>query len=270
MNHLLRDHAPISDRGWNEIDSELSRALSHFLAARKIVDFNGPGGWEQSTVRLGRVDEIDAPAPGVEARRRRIQPLVELRTPFSVPRAELDALDRGAPDTEIGDLAVEVARRAASAEDGAVFHGYQAAGIRGIGDATPHRTIVLDPQDFSRYSTSVAMAVAELKAAGVDGPYACALGPQCYRGVIETTEHGGYPLLEHLRLILGGPVIWAPAVNGAIVASLRGGDFELVVGQDLSVGYLSHDETTVNLYVEESLTFLNNGPEAAVRLAYEA
>jgi uncharacterized linocin/CFP29 family protein len=138
----------------------------------------------------------------------------------------------------------------------------------GIGDASPHDTFVLDPYDFSRYTPSVATAVATLKAAGVDGPYAIALGPRCYMGVIETTEHGGYPLLSHLRLILDGPVIWAPAVNGAVVLSQRGDDFELVVGEDFSVGYLAHDADTVTLYLEESITFVNKSPEAAVRLAY--
>jgi uncharacterized linocin/CFP29 family protein len=193
--------------------------------------------------------------------------MVERRTTFEVPRAELDAIDRGKPDPDT-DFLTDVARKAALAEDGAIFHGLDAAGIDGIGEASPHDTIILDPDDFSRYTTSVAKAVALLKASGVDGPYGIALGPRCYMGVIETTEHGGYPLLAHLGLILGGPVVWAPAVSGAVVMSTRGDDFDLVVGQDFSVGYLTHDAESVSLYLEESLTFLNKGPEAAVRLAY--
>ena len=87
--------------------------------------------------------------------------------------------------------------------------------------------------------------------------------------MIETTQHGGYPVLEHLRLILEGPVVWAPAVEGAVVVSQRGGDFELVVGQDLSIGYLDHDRETVSLYLEESVTFRAAGPEAAIALSYD-
>jgi uncharacterized linocin/CFP29 family protein len=111
--------------------------------------------------------------------------------------------------------------------------------------------------------------VATLQGEGIGGPYAIALGPRCYTGVIETTEHGGYPLLEHLRLILGGPALWAPAVDGAIVLSTRGGDFELVVGQDVSIGYLDHDAQNVRLYLEESFTFRVLSPEAAVALRYK-
>jgi uncharacterized linocin/CFP29 family protein len=68
--------------------------------------------------------------------------------------------------------------------------------------------------------------------------------------------------------MLDGPVVWAPAVDGAIVVSQRGGDFELVVGQDISIGYTDHDAESVSLYLEESLTFRVDSPEAAVRLAY--
>lgn len=267
MSHLLRSHAPISEKGWDEIDGELTRSLKHFLAGRKLVDFTGPLGWEHAGVATGEVRPLDGTVDGVSALSRQSKPMVELRTVFDMPRAELDAIDRGKPDPDT-DVLIDVARRAALAEDGAIFHGLDAADIDGIGEASPHETIILDPDDFSRYTTSVARAVAVLKGAGVSGPYAIALGPRCYMGVIETTEHGGYPLLEHLHLILGGPVIWAPAVNGAVVLSQRGDDFELVVGQDLSVGYLSHDADRVTLYLEESITFLNKGPEAAVRLAY--
>ena len=115
----------------------------------------------------------------------------------------------------------------------------------------------------------MAKAVAALRAADIAGPYAIALGARCFTGVTETTEHGGYPVFEHLRQILGGPVVWAPAVNGAVVVSLRGGDFELTLGQDFSIGYLSHDGTSVQLYLEESFTLVNHSPEAAVALVYK-
>ena len=105
-----------------------------------------------------------------------------------------------------------------------------------------------------------------LREAGVDGPYGLALGPDAHTRVLETSEHGGYPLLEHLREILGGPIVWAPAVDGGAVMSMRGGDFLYDSGQDLSIGYESHDAEAVNLYLEESFTFQVATPEAAVAL----
>jgi uncharacterized linocin/CFP29 family protein len=93
-----------------------------------------------------------------------------------------------------------------------------------------------------------------------------ALGSEQYRSVIETAERGGYPLLEHLRQFVEGPIVWAPGVNGAIVLSMRGGDFIFDSGQDVSIGYDSHDGDVVRLYLEESFSFHVATPEAAVAL----
>ncbi|HMF05056.1 MAG TPA: family 1 encapsulin nanocompartment shell protein [Acidimicrobiia bacterium] len=267
MNHLLRELAPVSNPAWEAIEEEASRTLRHFLAARKLVDFSGPHGWEHSAETLGRVDPLSAaPAPGVDAAVRRMQPLAELRTPFELSRHELEAIDRGSRDYDL-QVVIDAAKQAASAEDAAVFHGYDAAGIVGISDSTPHSPIVIG-DDYNQYPGTVARGVAMLQAAGIAGPYAIALGPRCYTGVIETTERGGYPVLEHIRLILGGPIVWAPAVDGAVVVSLRGGDFKLTCGEDFSIGYVDHDADSVRLYLEESMTFRALSPDAGVALVY--
>jgi uncharacterized linocin/CFP29 family protein len=267
VNHLLRELAPVSDEGWAAIEEEASRTLRHFLAARKVVDFSGPHGWTHSAETLGRVDALaSAPASGVDAAIRRLQPLAELRTPFDLSRRELEAIDRGSRDYDL-QAVIDAARQAAMAEDVSVFHGYDAAGIRGISESSPHPPVVIG-DNYNQYPGTVARAVATLQAAGIGGPFTIALGPRCYTGVIETTEHGGYPVLEHIRLILGGPVVWAPGVDGAIVVSLRGGDFELTCGQDFSTGYLGHDADNVRLYLEESITFRVLSPDAGIALVY--
>ncbi len=94
-----------------------------------------------------------------------------------------------------------------------------------------------------------------------------ALGGEQYQRVGQTAEHGGYPLLEHLRKILEGPIVWAPGVRGAVVLSLRGGDFLFESGQDISLGYHSHDGQTVRLYLEESFSFHVATAEAAIVLS---
>ena len=66
MSHLLREHAPITSAGWEEIDSEARERLTPNLAARKLVDFGGPLGWEHSAKNeliLGkRVNRFDKAA----------------------------------------------------------------------------------------------------------------------------------------------------------------------------------------------------------------
>jgi len=263
----MRDRSPVTDDAWEQIDAEATRTLKHFLAARRLIDFQGPLGWEHSAIGLGRLKALGGgPITGIEAAAREVRPLIELRSPFSLPLAELYRADRGATDLDL-QAVIDAARDAALAEDTAIFHGYAAAGIDGIATSSPHRAVEIS-DDYSRYPTHVAKAVAVLQAASIAGPYAIALGARCYTGVTESTEHGGYPVFEHLHRILGGPVIWAPAVDGAIVLSQRGDDFVMTVGEDLSIGYRGHDENAVQLYIEESLTFQINTPEAAVHLAY--
>ena len=265
MSHLLREHAPITEAAWALIDDEARERLTPALAARKLVDFGGPHGWEHSATNLGRVRALaDAPADGVTAVQRRVLALVELRAPFALARAELRDADRGAHDVDLAPLD-EAARRIATAENRAVFHGWEAAGITGIAEASRHDPIPLG-EDCERYPRHVASAVEALLRSGVDGPYGLALGPDAYTRVLETTEHGGYPLLDHLRKIIGGPLVWAPGVEGAVVVSQRGGDFLFEVGEDLSIGYDRHDAEVVDLYLVESFTFRVATSEAAVPL----
>jgi uncharacterized linocin/CFP29 family protein len=268
VNHLHRDLAPISEEAWKAIDAEAERSLRNFLAARQLVDFDGPRGWGSAADSLGRLERLEGPVDGVEAGVRAVQPLVELRTSFAIPRADLDDIDRGRADPDLSAV-VEAARRAALAEDRIVFHGFKAGGVLGMAEASPHPQLTID-DDYTQYPKTVAQAVAMLKASGVGGPYACALGPRCYTGVIETTEYGGYPVLEHIHLIAGGPVVWAPAVDGAVVLSTRGGDFEMSCGQDLAVGYASYGPSSIEFYLEESLGFRVITGEAAVSLVHSS
>ena len=265
MSHLLREHAPITESGWELLDSEARERLGPALAARKLVDFSGPHGWQYSATNLGRVKEIgDPPGQGVNGAQRQVLALVELRAPFSVDRSELADADRGAEDAGLEALD-QAAHAIAVAENAAVFHGWKAAGITGILEASPHDPIELG-EDCERYPRHVAKAVNALLAAGVEGPYGLALGPEAHTRVLETSEHGGYPLLEHLREIAGGPLVWSPGVKGAAVLSTRGGDFLFESGEDLSVGYEHHDADAVHLYLEESISFRVATPEAAVAL----
>lgn len=269
-NHLLRDKAPIPVRAWKAIDEEAQERLTPLLAARRLTDWIGPGGWRHDVMSLGRTTPL-ATAPqgmssdGVLSRQRRVLPLAEYRVPFTVLRAEIDDIQRGSLDPELDDV-TRAARVAAEIENRAVFTGWPEAGIKGISTASTHPVTALG-EDCSRYPGLVAVAVDQLRRAGIDGPYALAISPERYTAIIETTEHGGYLLMDHLTRILGGDIVRSPGLDGALVLSQRGGDFLLDVGQDISVGYSHHDGEVVHLYLEESFTFLTSEPDAAVRLS---
>jgi len=264
MNHLYRDLAPISDGGWSAIEQEATTQLTTYLAARKLVDFVGPLGWTHSASNLGRVKGITAPSSALAASLREVRPLAELRAPFEVSQHELHAIDRGA--TKIDFDALDVAALViAQAENAAVLAGWPEASIPGIAGVAVGEPIPLGT-DYAQYPKVVASAVERLHSGGIGGPYGIALSPESYLGVVESTEHGGLIVFDHLREILGGPIVRTTGIDGAVVMSLRGGDFVFESGQDLSIGYHSHDANAVQLYFEESFTFKVNTPEAAVIL----
>jgi uncharacterized linocin/CFP29 family protein len=267
MNHLLRGIAPLSEGNWQLLDDEARERLHGPLGARRLVDFSGPRGWEHSATNLGRTEPV--PAPGgesVEALRRRVLPLVELRADFEISRAELAAEDRGAVDADLEPLDL-AALRIATCENVAVFHGWADAGVVGIAEASPFEAETLG-ESAEDYPRGIARAVESVRAAGIGGPYGLALGPDEYTRAIETAEHGGYPLFDHLgKILLGGPIVWAPGVEGAVVVSLRGGDFLFESGQDLAIGYDHHDADIVGLYLQESFSFAIATPEAAAPLS---
>lgn len=267
MNHLFRELAPITESAWEQIEEEADRSLRHFLAGRKLLSLSGPHGWKHSTLDLGSTVDLDTPpVEGAEAAMRQFLPLIEVRTPFTLSRKDLATADRGHDiDTE---AIVEASRVAAASEDTAIFHGYEPGMVEGLTTNSPHQVVTIT-DDYADYPSHVADAVAELRGAGVEGPYAVALGPRCYTGVIESTELGGYPVFDHIKRILGGgPIVWAPAVDGAVVLSQRGGDSQITIGEDFAIGYAGTDGDSVQLYLEESFTFRVTGPEAAVALRY--
>jgi len=267
MDDLRRELAPLSAAAWKAIDEEARQELKVVLGGRRIVDFKGPLGWDAAAVPTGQIQGLAAaPMDGVAAALRCVLRLVELRADFELPRRELDALERGAPKLEL-DAVRAAANAIGMAEDRAIFHGFPEAEIQGICAAAEGAALNLT-RDYQKYPLVVSEALARLRTAGVGGPYAIALGPECYQGLTGTASAGGYPVLEHVRQLIAGEIIWAPGIRGALVTTRRGGDFELVVGRDFSIGYAEHSTTSVRLYLQESFSFRVLSPEAAVPLVY--
>lgn len=263
MDNLHRSLAPVSDAAWADIEQEATRTFTRHVAARRVVDLAGPHGDTYGAVNTGHLEPVVPPAAGVEARLRRVAPLVRLRVPFTLSREAVDDVERGAQDAD-WDPVKDAAKAVAFAEDRAVLEGYPAAGITGVRASCSNPSLAL-PGDVRDYPDVISRGLTELRLAGVDGPYAVLLSADAYTLVNETSDHG-YPIREHISRLVGGDIVWAPAIDGALLVSTRGGDYELTLGQDLSIGYLSHDADTVTLYFQESFTFLAYTAEASVSL----
>ena len=264
MNNLHRELAPVSDAAWASIEAEARRTFEAHIAARRVVDVSGPEGLTLASVGTGHVTDIEAPADGVAARLRTSQQIVEFRVPFTLSRRDIDDVERGAQDSDWQPVK-DAAKQIAFAEDRAVFEGYPAAGIAGVRYSSSNPSLTL-PAEIRDYPDVISQAVSALRLAGVGGPFCLLLSADAYTEVSETADHG-YPVLDHLARVVDGEIIWAPAIDGAFLMSSRGGDYQLRLGQDLSIGYLSHVAASVELYFTESLTFLAYTAEASVALS---
>ncbi len=264
MNNLHRDLAPITDAAWEQIEDEARRTFKRWIAGRRVVDVEGPAGTGLAAVGTGHLTPLDSPGDGVLARQRQAQLVVELRVPFRVSRAAVDDVERGAQDSDWQPVK-DAVKAIALAEDRAIFHGSPAAGITGICESSSNAAVPV-PADARDLPESVAQALTQLRLAGVDGPYTLLLSAELYTAISETTDHG-YPIREQVARLLDGEIIWAPALDGALLVTTRGGDYTLFLGQDLSIGYLSHDADSIELYHQESLTFMAYTAEASVVLS---
>jgi uncharacterized linocin/CFP29 family protein len=266
---LRRSLAPVTDEAWKEVDLQAARTLKGNLSARGLVDLSGPHGWAMAAVNLGsvRVGNGD-PVKGVSWGRRETLNLIEIRVPFSIKIWELDNVSRGAKAPDLAPL-IGAARKVALFEEAAIYNGFGEAGIKGIGESSSHKPVVLPPEDPDAFTEAVEAGVLAIQKSGIAGPYTLVLGTDPY-AMLQVGDPQAYPLRKQVERIASGGIHWSPALHGGVILSRRGGDYEMTIGQDLSVGYRSHDKENVDLYFTESFTFRVLEPAAAVELKLKA
>lgn len=263
MDILKRSLAPITDEAWTEIDAQAKKTLTEKLSARRFVDVVGPKGWDYVVVGLGRLDISENQlVQDVQAGIHQVQPLVETRISFQLEIWELDNIVRGAKDIEL-DALITAAQKIALFEEEAIYNGFKPGNITGLAESVVHPAISFTekPDEFLKV---VSQGMTTLARASVGGPYALIINPEIWNIVASSVQ--GYPLKKRVENMLGGSVIPSLNIDDAFLISIRGGDLELIIGQDFSIGYESHDSKHVKLFLTESFTFRVLDPGVIVSL----
>lgn len=269
MNILKRDLAPLTDGAWQAIEDEARRTLKGNLSGRRMVEVSEPRGLDFAAVNLGRLETGDSsPVKGVEWGVRKVQPLTEIRVPFSLDIWELDNIERGSVDPDLDPVAA-AAQKAALFEETAIYRGFDPGCIRGLLAASPHKDVGLPKAEAAKMPAAVEAAIVAIEKAGIAGPYALALGTKAYQMLMAGSDKG-YPVVDRVRSMLEGGIHWSPALACGAVVSKRGGDFEYTLGQDMAVGYQGATAKKVHLYLTESFTFRVLEPRAAVGITWQA
>lgn len=266
MDILKRELAPIPAEAWAEIDAQAARSLKALLSARKVVDVTGPMGTDFPGVPEGRLTyPKNQPKEGPQYGIHRVHHLVESRIPFELDIAEMDNVVRGAKDVDLSSLE-EAARKIALFEEKVVYHGLADANIKGLKLCTGDECMTIGSAPEQLLET-IADGITHFTARSVEGPFAFVVGPKLWSRM--SAHFQGYPVKMQAENILGGPVVLSPYLSGefedeAYLVSTRGGDLELVLGQDLAIGYEKSTAEKASLYFTESFTFRILEPAAVI------
>ncbi len=264
MNLLRRELAPVGDTAWKQIEDQARHTLSTLFSVRRFADVLGPHGIDYAAAPVGRLSMADnKPAPSVGYGVHQVQPLIEVRASFQLSVWELDNAERGAGDIDLSSVE-RAAYELAKFEEETVYAGRPDASVSALKEAGEHSDVALGG-DRESVLPAVAKGVSQLRSAGVGGPYAFIAPPSIWSYLAGTVD--GRPFTQHVERVLDGPVLFSSFADTPLLVSLRGGDFELVLGQDAAVGYLSHDANNVELYLTESFTFRVLDGNAVLRFA---
>lgn len=252
MDILKKNLAPLTQNAWEAINKEATQIFTSLLTARKFVDIQGPKGIDYSAVPLGKLDIVDnIKKEGVKFGIHKVMPLIELRIPFTLNIWDLDNLVRGAKNVDFTSLD-EAAHNLSRFEEETIYQGLDKACITGLLNDSAHDPLKY-PDNLEELPKVISEAMTLLSNSSVEGPYSLVVNNKKWQDI--SGIHRGYPLKLQLESLLGGSIIRNAFIDKALLVSERGGDLEMTIGQDITIGYEHHDTKTVQLFFTESFTF---------------
>lgn len=263
MDILKQTLAPVSTEAWEEIKSEAKRVLNAHLSARKFIKVVGPKGWDYAAVPVGRLN-----IPGNQNKKgvvygiNMVQPLVEPRISFHLNIWELDNLARGAKDIDL-DSMEHAAVKLAEFEERTIYYGLKNASITGLKECNAGEKLVF-PEQIEDLLSVVSQGITKLVKASIGGPYTLVVSPDKWQKI--SSHFKGYPLKIQLEKLLGGQVILSHFIREAFLVPADASELNLVLGQDISIGYESHNDKEVRLFFTESFTLQIHDPATLIMI----
>lgn len=264
LDVLRRGFAPLSDHVWKALDEAVVQSARHVMTARRVGDFDGPHGWEHLGARVGTMRPCAMPETKAAVCIPDVVILGEIRADFSLPWSAIEVFDRGAPSLDTA-TAETAAREVATAEDVLLYYG-EPTGTGFLASRHSPRVQIGDWAKPGRLLHDVLRAVEALDTAGIPGPYEAVLRPESYYAYLSSAADGGYPAARQLERVLRRVHRAAVLREAGAVFAMRGGDFIVTVGGDLSVGYRQHDRDAVHLTCVETIAAQTVTPEAVCLL----
>jgi uncharacterized linocin/CFP29 family protein len=261
--YLGRDDAPIKPETWNLLDSTMVDAAKTVLTGRRLLHIEGPYGLGLKAVPLEDCSESECMLVS------QFVPVHMISTTFSLGVRDLLSYEQnGLPfsASPVSDAAIKVAQM----EDSIVFEG--APGTPGLLTVTGSNS-----QKLASWSTvgkaadDIIQAMITLDEAGYHGPYALALSPGRFNLLYRRFMQGVGTELEHLKSIVTDGIFKAPALkNGGVLIATGQQYASIVIGQDMTAGFVGPVGDALEFSISESLALLVREPASICVLKEKA
>ena len=254
-DYLGRADAPISAGTWKLLDTTMVEAAKSQLAGRRLISIEGPFGFGLKAIPLSDC-EI---AEGISASP--FIPVNLVNSTFYLNKRDLAASERDQLMLDTEPVAF-AAMACAAKEDGIIFSGIgETPGLLG---AEGSGSLALTKWDKpGTAADQVITAVTQLDDAGFHGPYCMGLAPARYNLLLRRYPQGDGTELDHIRSILGGDVVKAPALKTGGVLLASGRQYcSVVIGQDMSIGFNGPAGDAFEFSISESLALLVRAPDS--------
>lgn len=264
MDMFSRELAPISERAWSEIEAQAARTLRASLGARRFVDVKGPYGWEFSCVHEGTMGAFQKRGEVGYAIRKCIR-LVETRVDFELDVLDLHNIERGHDMPDLTPVE-RAAKASADFEDRFVIEGMSEVGAKGLKGSSEIAPISLPTGDVESFLRGVRDAVIAFETVhSVNGPFTF-VGGRSLRGVLDKVTSGRTWLeIAEKNTDVSG-FVFTPSLDDSFIVSQRGGDFELTLGGDFTIGYTGREGSKLRFFIAESAAFRVIEPRAFAEL----
>jgi len=253
--YLAREDAPFDSEIWGKLDAAMIQAAKQQLSGRRLLEIEGPFGFGLKSIPLSDVQGDDGLTFS------QTQPLVWIQRDFELGTRDLANYEREKISLNVKPV-IEAARACAKLEDKLIFEG--ADGVPGLLTAEGTQGLDLSPWDeVGSASNDLIKAITMLDDVGFHGPYTLALAPKHYNMLLRLYERGNRSELEHVKMMVTDGVVKAPALKsgGVLMASGRQ-NVSVVLGQDLSLGFIGPAGDKVEFFIAESLALRIRVPEA--------
>ncbi len=253
--YLAREDAPFGSEIWEKLDAAMIQAAKQQLSGRRLLEIEGPFGLGLKSIPLADVKGDDGMILSQS------QPLVWIQEGFELSARDLANYEREKITLNVRPV-IEATRACTALEDKMIFEG--AGGAPGLLTVEGAQELELSAWDaVGAAGNDIIDAVTLLDGAGVHGPYTLALAPKHYNLLLRLYERGNRSEMEHVKTMVTEGIVKAPALESGGVLMASGRQYaSLVLGQDLTIGFIGPAGDQVEFFISESLALRVRVPEA--------